>query len=225
MAGEDLRQHGNRVGEQLMADVTYIGETDFVDQSTRAPNKNEYGMDVLIRRMKGAAPRLVEFVGGLRQGQTHAVGGATFYLQSWSVDENPIYPTVTMVYKGLIAGIPDPIGEDSYGLRTASMSTDSPEKASRDIQYYAFQTTWRYVRNYRPISAQIGNTSAMISPRIIYSVITDKDGKRYPGNAPIGLVGALTPPSGNRLVSMNVTPVVGSPFFECEETIENAYLT
>jgi hypothetical protein len=58
--------------------LTYFGETGFTDIDNAAPHKREWGMDVLVRRVRGPSADLASYVAGLAQGQ----GYAGFQLQT-----------------------------------------------------------------------------------------------------------------------------------------------
>jgi hypothetical protein len=197
--------------------VTFVGGQAFVEQSLPSYGKSEFGVDTMTIKMRGPAPALTLYLGTLKQGKSYA--GTAFYLQTWSVDEGPVYPTVTLTYKGLLAGIPDPLASDDTSLQSISISTSSPQKASREMQCWCRTTCYRYVTNSRPTGPRNTAVSGNTEPVIYTSVITDGDGKTYYGTAPAALVMALTPAIVNLVMSSNSQPIAGTPFYECQDTV------
>ncbi len=199
--------------------VTYKGEQEFVDQCVPAPVKNEFGIDVLSRKMRGRASGLLAFLLTLRQGQQYG----RFYLQSWQPDTDPIYPTVTLVYKGLVDGLPDAMINDQTSTQTVTISTSTPSNASRTIQFWAPSTSYRYISLSRPNGFLYSGISNDRNPIVFSSVINDEQGIIYKGNAPAALVTALTPAIVNLQQSQDAQEVYGTPYFEVEEVVIKTY--
>lgn len=205
--------------------ITYKGNVTFDDAMEPRAGKSDWGMDTLTRRMKGASTLLAAYLATLVQGDTYAYNSHTYYLQTWEPDDDSVFATVTLSYKGLNAGIPAASAVDETTIQTTSISTDSPEKATRDIEFYSPQTTWRYINSGRPAFASYGSIANGRTASIIRSVITDKDGKRYPGNAPAGLVSALFVSASNRVTGPHCEPIYGTPYFECQDVVQNGFWT
>lgn len=203
---------------QFSGRVFFQGNVRFEEQGEPVPGKSEWGVDTLTRKFRGAAFLLAAYIATLRQGA--AFNG--FYLQTWGADDDPTFPVVTLNYKGLLNGIPDPHPVNDTVELSGSVSTDTPEKASRDFSYTADQTSWKYI--------SVGRTGSRFSevqggdPIIRQSIITDKDGKRYPGNAPVGLVTALTVGVGNELVSHREERIIGTPWYENEDVVQRRFI-
>jgi hypothetical protein len=83
--------------------ILLIGVADFDDICLPAAGKNEWGVDTLVRKMKGARSLLSDFLSSLSQGDTYG----SYYLQTWEPDDDPVLATVTLTYKGLFDGIPE----------------------------------------------------------------------------------------------------------------------
>jgi hypothetical protein len=126
---------------------------DFELKSTPIASKSDWGFDTLTADYWGAAPGLVAFVAALAQGQTYTYNGNTFYLKNWSDDKDQVYPTVTLTYIGLFDGLPDPLVSVSELTQSGTISTTSPEEATRTFTYRTFQTVTRYISSGEPTSA------------------------------------------------------------------------
>lgn len=195
----------------------FTGDVSFKESAEPVYNVNDFGMDGITRKFRGAVHLLDTFLRSLNRGQTY--NGC--YLTSWTHDDHRSFPEVTLTYKGVIESR-DPLGTSETGISTVTTTTATPIEASRDVQYYSPQTTWRYVTNSRQISAKVGDVYGNIV--VINSVIRDKYGNIYTGVAPAGLVTALLLPEKKVLVNLRSEPVPGTPFFENEETIAKMYL-
>lgn len=84
--------------------LTALGRTTFEDSFIPVPNKNEFGMDTLSRRVEGYAGGLVDYIRSLRQGQTYEFDGILFYLQTWNPGNSTPVASVDLHYKGLTPG-------------------------------------------------------------------------------------------------------------------------
>ena len=101
--------------------ILYTGNAVFEDVYTPAKGKNEWGMDTLVRQMQGSVEELPEFIDGLAQGDEFE----GYFLQSWEPDKDPIFPTVTLLYKGLFTGgTPPPDIERSFVTAVGRTSKD-----------------------------------------------------------------------------------------------------
>jgi len=232
----------------------YVGQTNFDDVCQPVYSKSEYGIDIITRKMRGAASRLLAFVSSLQQGQPmvsighidistgqnfpgfgNTNGLASFALQTWTTDDDPVYPTVTLNFKGLLSGVlPKPLACNSQTLQTSSLSCNINTSATviiggqsftlsghatRTIQYYANQTDWKYVTNQR-ISAGTQTELSGIDPIIRQSSIRDDNlGIVFSQeNAPAAYVTALFPAIVIQQMAFNCDPVPGTPYFEISET-------
>lgn len=206
--------------------ITYVGETDFIAQSLPAPTKNEFGVDTMTVKYRGAAYKLAAFLKSLRQGARNADDGR-FYLQTWNADEGTAYVTVNLLYKGLLDGIPNQTASDSVSLQTMTVNCSTPKQATREMQFYAHETQYRYVTNTRPTNYRYSNPSILIAPKLITSTITvqkdDGTSQVLRGSAPIGLLTALTPAVVGINTGHTATPIIGTPYFECTDTCIYTY--
>jgi hypothetical protein len=199
--------------------VVYKGRVGFEDTCQPAPSKSEFGMDTVTRVLKGSALLLQDFIKTIRT-KTQCPGYEGCQLQNYSTDQNPVFPSISLFYKGLIDGnLPDAIGYDEYVVQTMTITTDSPQKASREIQFEALATRWLYITRERPIGGSMTRTSYQFEPQIREQKIILEDGTLIYGNADAGLVTALTPPVENRRLNFIANPVPGTIYFECEEVI------
>lgn len=191
---------------------------DFELKHTPIATKSDWGIDTLTAEFSGALPGLVAFVAALEQGQTTTYNGQTFYLQSWSDDKDTTYPTVTLTYKGLFAGIPLPLVSGQTIVQSGTISCTSPSVASRTFSYYTRQTTTRYISTSRPEIPTYTTPDILYTPLIYKSEIREENGTIYPGSAPANLVAALTPGDPTFQTTMNCNQIIaGVPLFECEE--------
>jgi len=132
--------------------IVYIGEQDFVKQSLPIYSKNEFGMDVMTIRYRGPAFALESFLNALTQGDQD-LDDDRFYLQTWNVDESPTYPTVTLIHKGLIDGIPNPLTSTETSMQSLTVTTDSlGYNASLDMQFWAPKTVYNFISDGIPES-------------------------------------------------------------------------
>lgn len=210
--------------------TTYIGRTAFSENSNPQISEVQWGLDSLTRTFIGATPLLDAFIAGLNKGSSYSYNGDTYYLIDWSPNGDPLWPVVTLNYLGQSNGTPPPVGDDDWSVQSitvgATVPTDDPDadpgttmEATRDIEYIAFQTTWRYIREVRPSGAEVGHPSSAFNPIILRSKITTSTGNTYSGaNAPAGLVSALTPAIVDITLALNATEIYATPFFEITET-------
>jgi len=204
--------------------LVYVGEQGFVKQSLPAVSKNEFGVDVLTIRYRGPAFALDTYLATLNQGDVCA-DDSRFFLQFWSVEESPTYPTVTLTYKGLVNGIPEEMASDDTSMQSLTVTTDTPSNASREMQFWATQTSYNYIADGRPSGPTYDSTSTGRDPVIFSSVIRDGDGNIYYGNAPIALVTALTPAIIDLVTGYSANPIYGTNFFECTDNVIRTYQT
>lgn len=190
--------------------IKYIGNCEFEDCCEPFGTKNEWGIDLLQRKVKGRADKLRAFMAGLKQGDSiNLTGYQGFYLQTWNSDDNPVFPTVLMTYKGLLSGtLPTPHTTKSTSERSGNVSaTVGGEERTYDFSYISPQVTQLRVVNTalpgaRP-SVEVG------LPLIIQSWFTGPDGRRRSGYPPGISVGTA-------VISTTETPVFGTPYLELE---------
>lgn len=215
--------------------ITYNGDGSFQDKYEPVPGKSEWGMDTLKRGMQGSQPNLKLFVAGLSQGQVFVFNFNTYYLQTWECDDEQVFPTVTILYKGLVAGIPAPfvtgrtVEQSSSATTNTAISTtyfDFTSQSSvtknlvgtRNTRYLTREATWKYITVGRPSSPTYNTLDVAYTPEVIESIITTDGGVSWNSNAPSGLATALAP-SINVVSTTNTSPVVGSPYFENEDNV------
>jgi len=203
----------------------------FEDKRTPVAGKDAWGVDTLTRAMWGAQPELVGFMAALDQGDTYVYDSRTWYLQTWDEsDGDQVYPTVTLTYKGLAFGIPDPFITGRQIDLQGTFSCTSPSSATMTYSYTTQQTTYRYIKAQatpttgnpygRPTAPEYTDTDIDVDPVIYKSVVYNEDGTRLLGSVPAPLLTALTPVGYNieaRLVSC--TPIIGTVWLECEDSV------
>jgi hypothetical protein len=215
--------------------ITYKGETTFDDRMEPRAGKSDWGIDTLTRRIMGPSTGLATFLASLSQGATYSYNGAVYYLQTWEPDDDPVYATVGLNYKGLKAGIPTAVALDDTNVQTTSIDADvtslhiangsgvEATRAVRDIEFDCPQTTWRYISLGRPAFATYGSIANGRSAIVRRSIIRLDNGIEYRGNAPVGVVSALTVALSNKVTGPHVVPIFGTPYFECEDLVQNGY--
>jgi len=191
----------------------------FADTTTPVATKAVWGMDTLVRKVQGAQPEEVAYINALAQGDVTNFNGQLWYLQNWDSDHDPIYPTITLNYLGLNDGIPNPFTSGTTVVQTGTISCTTPSKASRTFSYYTRQSTYKYINASRPTTPTYTTLDIAYTPTIFKSEIRNEDGTVYLGNAPAGLVTALTPVGVVLTATMTATPVFGTPYFECEDNV------
>ena len=191
----------------------------FADTTTPVATKAVWGMDTLVRKVQGAQPEEVAYINALAQGDVTNFNGQLWYLQNWDSDHDPIYPTITLNYLGLNDDIPAPFTSGTTVVQTGTISCTTPSKASRTFSYYTRQSTYKYINASRPTTPTYTTLDIAYTPTIFKSEIRNEDGTVYLGNAPAGLVTALTPVGVVLTTTMTATPVFGTPYFECEDNV------
>lgn len=214
---------------------TYLGRTAFAENSLPITGKNEYGLDTLRRTFIGAAPFLDTFIKGLSQGIRYDQPGRAWFLQTWEVDDNKLWPTVFLNYKGLASGkLPKPRSDDEWITQNATVTAqfDPPididgvevADATKNINYRCLQTAWQYVTDKRPLGAKIGKTSWAAQPFILNSVI-EAGGIVYNGNnAPAPIATALSVTPSYVVLGPIAREVFGTPYWEVDEVVANMFL-
>lgn len=211
----------------IVDNVTYVGDISFADAHEPVPSKSEWGMDQINRTMRGGQPNLVAFMEGLGQGASYTFNGNIYYLQTWECDNHPVFPSVSMMYKGLTGGIPPPKASGStveQSLTLTSSMVSGYKSAQRDIRFLTRQSSTLYIATSAPLTATYGldvnfNPYAHFISSVIRATDTSGNDYVYSGaDAPAALVTALTPVGYLDIAVPQCTPVVGSPYFECTDT-------
>lgn len=222
--------------------INYVGNPAFEDLFEPVAGKSEWGMDTLTRVMSGSQPNLLAFMAALAQGARYFYNGNNYYLQTWECDNNQVFPRVTMLYKGLFAGIPAPFVSGGTTEQTQSASTDSPVSityfdfatqgsvtkdvtATRTTRSLVRRSNYKYITTTRPTGPTYTNLDIAYSPVVITSNIITDAGTNYSTNAPAALATALFP-SAYTIATTSVVPVFVGPtpqFFECEDEVQQYY--
>lgn len=209
--------------------VTYKGHVEFEPCSLLKIVKGEYGVDEATLDYIGAAPKLAAFLRTLSQGKRYDQEGRQWFLQRWAVDDEKLWPTVTLALKGLAEGrLPNPKGSDttvSQSITVNATVTEDDEEISvtREINYKTLQTTWQYVSNGRPTRARVGKVSLNGTPIITSSTI-QAGGRTYRGStAPANYVTA-TQPALQDVVQIESAPIWGTNYFDVSEHVTRMFV-
>jgi hypothetical protein len=139
----------------------------FEDKTLPVASKSEWGIDTLTRQLTGAQPGLIAYINALNVGDTTTYNGQTFYLQSWSDDKDQTYPTISLNYKGLFAGIPDPIISFTTLNQIITKVTTTTYGDITQIYSYTTRTiTTRYISTTAPSVPTYTNVSTKFTPTI-----------------------------------------------------------
>lgn len=84
------------------------GNAVFDDVCRPLKGKNEFGVDTLVRKVKGDRALAEAYIAALAQVLAFELAGSTYYLQTWDPDDDPVWATITLTYKGLLNGTPPP---------------------------------------------------------------------------------------------------------------------
>lgn len=241
-----------------------LGSGTFLDRYAPVKGKSEWGMDTLTRRLSGARTLLETFISTLAQGDAYPAGSPNpYYLQTWESDDDPNVATITLNYKGLLAGgTPTPkavsqivpaVGQTEADYSTEGIvqgvplgreyrtdliagtgETPGPGEYGTSIQFFrkryalaarmeftyrAVQTTYRYVTVGRPFGP------SYVFPDIPYPAILERariilnDGTVLP-RTNWELFFGLTPAVIYKNISFICEPIIGSPWFECEDVAQ-----
>lgn len=140
---------------------------NFEDKTLPVASKSDWGIDTLTRQLSGAQPGLIAYINALNVGDTTSYNGQTFYLQSWSDDKDQTYPTVTLNYKGLFDGIPEPIiSFTTQNQIITKVTTTNYGDITQIYSYTTRTTTTRYISIAPPSSATYGKPAPGFKPTI-----------------------------------------------------------
>lgn len=218
--------------------IVFTGVIDVMhDQFYPRPEKNEWGVDVLTREVRGCVPAYLEFETTLEQGAAFEFNGKTFYLQTWQQIGDPVFPGLRLTYKGLINGIPTASETRSATMQSATISAEVTSStstygdiyaASKDVQYISPSSTWRYITTTQPTGAAYSDAFGSVT--VLKSVITvnsikDEQERTFTmsNTAPAAVVTALTKSALPIAVSHTSNPIYGTPYWECEDVVALLY--
>ena len=195
---------------------------DFRDMFVPKPEKNEWGVDVIERQIKGPLPGFEKFYNALGQGGRYVDNGVTYYVQTYKPTDDKIFPGASIQLKGLSKGVPNQLVSGGQVELSGTLSVSSPQKATRSLRYMSWKTVYRYILNSKPSGPSNSKIDVNIDPSksIIFSEILDENGKPYYGNAPAALVTALTPVGFDDIATLDsYNRIIGTPYFECQDTV------
>jgi len=153
---------------------------NFEDKVLPVASKSDWGIDTLTRQLSGAQPGLIDYINALSVGDTTSYNGQTFYLQSWSDDKDQTYPTVTLNYKGLFDGLPDPI--ISFTTLNQIITKVSTTTFGDITQIYSYTTrtiTTRYILETSPLTPTYTNVLPKFKPTIYKREYRTADGSIF----------------------------------------------
>lgn len=191
--------------------VRFIGNCDFEDACQPFGSKDEWGLDILQRAIRGRADRLKSYMDDLRQGQT-VLSHPGFHLQTWYADDNPVFPTVQLTYKGLLSGtLPEPFVVESTSERSGTITaTVNGDERTYDFSYLSQEKTYRFVKNSNSQTAD--PAFSLATPSVFVSWYVGGDGRRKSGYPPNLNVTA-------RVASRTKTPIFGTPYSEYQVVV------
>jgi hypothetical protein len=235
--------------------LALLGNCGFADAFEPAKSKNEWGIDVLTRKMIGARALLDAFLITLKQGRVFQ----GYFLQTWEPDENPQVCTVTLTYKGLLTGgTPVPTIQTQItaasGSASVSFATENqgigrayqtiplytqPTQfdnngqvqtseviarrnvyttgANVEFTYDAVQTVYRYITRGRPAAPRYSVVDSEFIPTVKAARGITADGTSFGKEQGIFLTFQIV--VLENVIGFNSSPVIGSPFYECEDVV------
>lgn len=196
--------------------MVFVGDVSWQESAEPIVQVNPEGLDVRFRKYRGAVTGLQAFLNNLSRGST----GYGLYLTGWTNDDHPQFPTVYLTTMGLIR-TKDAIISNDKTIQNYTISTEEPEAATREIQYYSPVTTYRYISNSRVTAPT--RTGVFGEIVVLSSVIRTDDGKVYKGLAPAALVSALQPAQVILPISVKCDQIPATPYFQVEETVAKVY--
>lgn len=230
-----------------MSPIEFQGHCEFRDIIIPIPGKDEWGVDTLQRTVQGPASRIAQFNKTLKQGATYKdANGNTFFLQTWQPIEHKCFPGAHISYKGLINdALPDPIpsttNDEKISIITAGnlqitmgSEEDGTERiiigGTREIKYVSTTTIWRYVsrgepkgRKFENVRGNVRQPMLITRGSVIYAEYEDGGSQRYVGSAPAALATALFVTPYVETTGPSFFPIIGTPFYECEEICAYRY--
>lgn len=228
--------------------ILITGNAAFDDICLPAKGKNEWGVDTLTRKMRGSRALLAAFLATLAQGASYS----GYYLQTWEPDDNPVFATVTLNYKGLLGGIPNAIIINDVvqagGTTSVEFTSENggrgrvyrkevtykpfPQQnvidaekdiyatgASMDFTYETGETIYRYIANGQPSGPSHSTLGFSFTPVLRRARASTSDGTSYGLNMPFAIGPALLPTASTRAVAFSSQPIIGTPYFECQDTV------
>lgn len=184
--------------------------------------KDEWGADTLERELRGPACLYDQWYDALGQGAQYQDNGVTYYVQTITPIRDKIFPGATIIFKGLRNGFPKQLVSGGQVDLSGTITCSAPQQASRTVKYSSWRTVYRYILNKVPTGPANGTIDVNIDPskQIYQSEITLASGVIIYGNAPPDLVAALTPVGFYDLSTLDsYQPIVGSPYYECQDTV------
>lgn len=202
--------------------IIYIGDgTNTLHLQPGASwGRSDEGLDTLQEVHAGPKPAYDSWKKNFPLGSKHPENPA-MYLVSNVPSFGRSFVEVELNWIGLKNGSPSgvmspPNISRRTSIKTASISTDSPEVANRDITYTAPEVVYSYATEKKILLPQFKepkNDGDESSLRIIKSIITTEEGTRYPGNAPAPLVVALYVTPGWYFSGLDSTQIKHTPYW------------
>ena len=218
--------------------IIYTGDPSIDDVCLPLKGKNEWGVDTLTRKVKGARYLGAAYLAALAQGQIYQ----GYYLQTWAPDEEEFWVEITLNYKGVLFGTPRPLVINSIvpssGGKSADYSSENSGKgrayrkdqqgkdvyatgAQIEFSYDCPQTVYRYISVGQPDGPRNSALGFGAFPRIINARVTVSDGTTYGLSVPFSIGPSLLPSAQTVTVGFTSTPIVGTPYFECEDVVRS----
>jgi hypothetical protein len=219
--------------------ILYRGDLSFDDICEPLKGKNDWGVDTLVRRVKGPRSLAAAYIATLAQGQVYQ----GYYLQTWTPDEqDPVWAEITLNYKGFVSGgTPAPLvsvkmasakgttsadyTSENSGLGRLYMSSGVPggiiarytTGAVMEFTYKSIQSSYKYIHQGMPLGPDHTARAISIATEMRDARITTSNGSIY-GSERMSFFG-LTPVNRDIVVSFSGEPIAGTIFYECEDVI------
>ena len=212
-------------GQSDKPGIEYIGDyLNLRDVHPPIAGMDEWGADTLERTIRGSVPAALAAT--LVKGQQYL--SAAFFLQSFKPFDHPIFPGYSLSYKGFINGFPADVWKNDLAQQTCTCTCSSPQQATREIVYYAPQTTYRYITNGQPLLPKYHDIKVNpyasgfgqgldAEPYIFSSVITIQGQGVQSGSVDLATLDALTPIVIPQMGDMTSTTIIGTPYWEVSE--------
>jgi len=199
---------------------TGYGKDQFHEQPGAVWSRTPEDLDLFDVIMGGIKTRKDDYIATLIRGAQHPFF-PSMYLIDWSEDDGRAFSYVNLRYIGLknsSRGIEKSISR-RVAIKTASNSTDSPEKATRDLTYKSPEIIYTYATNKEILNSQHLPPSSIpgFSLDVLRDTITAEDGTIYHRSAPAGLATALSLSPFWTVASIESSRITHTPFWSNQE--------
>ena len=136
---------------------TLVGDLTIREVPGTTLSVNEFGMDEIARVFMGYYTYVSSFIRNLKGSRDSEYPQLTCTDYSVSYRDGGM-AEITATYKGLLSGIPrDPVIINETAINNIELFYNVGNNSTPfSADYYAPKTTYRYTRNYRPLTAEYG---------------------------------------------------------------------